>query len=59
MPTRKTMPSKTRQVIHNPIARAPILRKGGVHEPSKTGQRMRDKQQLQRSVHTWLTGEQE
>ncbi|ALG68933.1 hypothetical protein [Beggiatoa leptomitoformis] len=59
MPNYKAMPSKQRQVVHNPIARAPILRKGGVHEQSKTGKRMSDKQSLKRTLCDWLKGEYE
>ncbi len=32
----------------NPIVRAPILKKGGAHLKSKSGQRSRDKAKLKR-----------
>ncbi|EIJ34721.1 hypothetical protein [Thiothrix nivea] len=42
------MPKKQRHCRINPIARAPILRKGGVHEKSNSAKRQQHKQQLRR-----------
>ncbi|MCV6637992.1 hypothetical protein [Candidatus Albibeggiatoa sp. nov. NOAA] len=43
------MPTRTR----NFVARSPLLRKGGVHEKSKTGQRHKAKQELKKEVANW------
>jgi len=37
----------------NPVAAAPILRKGGAHQPSKTAERTRVRTQLQRESAEW------
>ena len=34
----------------NPVAHAPILRKGGVHQKSRSGERQQDKRTLRKSV---------
>lgn len=34
----------------NPVARAPILRKGGVHDKARSGERQRARQRLTREV---------
>lgn len=44
------MPRKSRRSIRNPVARAPILRKGGVHEKSTKAKRKNHKQALQRQL---------
>lgn len=36
--------------VKNLAAASPLLRKGGVHIKSKTGQRMKDKQALKKSL---------
>ena len=38
----------------NPVARAAILRKGGVHEKSKTAKRQHSKRQLNKMVSDYL-----
>jgi hypothetical protein len=40
----------------NPVARSPLLRKGGVHEKSKSGLRGEAKQQLQDELVAWQDG---
>jgi hypothetical protein len=37
----------------NPVAAAPILRKGGVHEKSKTAERAKARCQLRRDAADW------
>ena len=37
----------------NPVAAAPILRKGGVHQKSKTGERTQIRKQLKRETTAW------
>jgi len=37
----------------NPVAAAPILRKGGAHQPSKTAERTRVRTQLRRESVEW------
>lgn len=44
------MAKKQRHVRINPVARAPILRKGGVHEKSNSAKRQADKRQLRQLV---------
>ena len=39
--------------IRNPVARAPILRKGGVHVKSKSSQRAQARKELQSAVVRW------
>lgn len=34
----------------NPVATAPIMRKGGVHEKSRSGERQQGKQQLKKLI---------
>ncbi|PWQ99816.1 hypothetical protein [Leucothrix pacifica] len=34
----------------NPVANAPIMRKGGVHQKSRSGERQQEKQQLKQLV---------
>jgi hypothetical protein len=41
------MPTLSRLRPRNPVAMSPLLRKGGVHERSKSGVRAEVKQQLQ------------
>ncbi|MCP5125081.1 MAG: hypothetical protein H6973_05435 [Gammaproteobacteria bacterium] len=38
---------------HNPVASAPILRKGGAHQKSKTAERANARTQLRRDVAEW------
>ena len=40
------MPKKPR----NPVARSPLLSKGGAHKKSKSGQRMRSKDELRKEA---------
>lgn len=44
----------TKQVRRNGHAFHPIMRKGGVHEKSKSAKRATDKQQTNRNVREWL-----
>lgn len=37
----------------NPVAAAPILRKGGIHQKSKTGERAQIRKQLKREASEW------
>ncbi len=47
------MPERNR-TIRNPVARSPLLRKGGVHSQSKTGQRVNNRLQTQSAIDDWL-----
>jgi len=40
------MPKKPR----NPVARSPLLRKGGAHKKSKSGRRMKSKEELRKEA---------
>jgi hypothetical protein len=44
------MAKKQRHRRINPVARAPILRKGGVHEKSRSAKRQAEKRQLQKLI---------
>ena len=44
------MTKKQRHRRINPVARAPILRKGGVHEKSRSAKRQAQKRQLQKLI---------
>jgi len=46
------MPTPSRP--RNPVARSPLLRKGGVHSPSKTGQRVRNRLNTHNAIEEWL-----
>lgn len=37
----------------NPVANAPILRKGGAHQKSKTAERVKARSQLRRETAEW------
>ncbi|MDM8559548.1 hypothetical protein [Candidatus Parabeggiatoa sp. HSG14] len=39
--------------VNNPVARAPILQKGGAHVKSKSSQRTQVKNDLKRAVNEW------
>lgn len=41
--------------IGNPIARAPILRKGGVHVKAKSSRRAQARKELKEAVAQWKT----
>jgi hypothetical protein len=41
------------QARRNPVAAAPILRKGGAHQKSKTAERTRVRTQLRRESAEW------
>ena len=47
------MPTLPRRRPRNPIALSPLLRKGGVHERSKSGVRAEAKQDLQEGLEFW------
>ena len=40
--------------IGNPLARSPLLHKGGVHQRSRSGERQRDKRVLEKILKTCL-----
>lgn len=40
--------------FRNPVARSPLLRKGGVHQKSKTGQRVQARLALHSVLEEWL-----
>ncbi|MEE9351074.1 MAG: hypothetical protein V3U78_02345 [Thiotrichaceae bacterium] len=44
-----------KQDQRNPVARAAILRKGGAHEKCSTAKRQHDKQELKKTVSSYLT----
>jgi hypothetical protein len=44
------MATTKRHKPRNPIAMAPIMRKGGVHEKSRSGERQQGKQKLKQLV---------
>ena len=39
----------------NPVAAAPILRKGGAHRKSPTGERVKIRQEVKREANDWRT----
>jgi hypothetical protein len=47
------MPTKPGLRRRNPVALSPLLRKGGVHERSKSGLRAEAKQQLHDELEFW------
>lgn len=47
------MPTRNRQV-RNLAAQSPLLRKGGLHEKSKTGQRTRERLSTHSAIDEWL-----
>lgn len=48
------MPNKTGvRVPRNPVARSPLMRKGGVHEKSKTAKRQSSRQLLNTQLDDW------
>ncbi len=47
------MPRRNR-AIRNPVARSPLLKKGGAHEKSKTGQRVNNRLHTQSAIDEWL-----
>jgi len=46
------MPER-RRTPRNPVAASPLLRKGGVHERSRSGQRQIDKQVTSTALEEW------
>ncbi|MEZ5480491.1 MAG: hypothetical protein R3E95_24320 [Thiolinea sp.] len=50
------MAKRTRQRRINPVATAPILRKGGVHTVSRSGERQREKQKVKQMVQNIKAG---
>lgn len=40
-------------VPRNPVARSPLLRKGGVHEKSKTAKRQINRQSVKSQLNDW------
>jgi len=43
----------TTAVPRNPVARSPLLRKGGVHQETKTNQRRNARQALEGQLEDW------
>jgi hypothetical protein len=43
-----------KQTRRNPVARSPLLRKGGAHVKSKTGQRVRARLSTHDAIFEWL-----
>ena len=43
----------------NPVARSPLLRKGGAHVKSKTGQRLRSRLNTQDAIDEWWDEQQD
>jgi hypothetical protein len=41
--------------LGNPVARSPLLRKGGVHQRSRSGERQRDKRALAKKLKAYLS----
>ncbi len=39
--------------LRNPVARAPVLGKGGCHIKSRSGERHKQKQQIRREARQW------
>lgn len=37
----------------NPVARSPLMKKGGVHEKSRTAKRQREKDAVQSELDEW------
>jgi len=46
------MPRRKR-AFRNPVARSPLLHKGGVHVQSKTGQRARQRMNISSAIDEW------
>ncbi len=47
------MPTLPRRRPRNPVALSPLLRKGGIHERSKSGVRAEANQKLQDELEFW------
>lgn len=47
------MPASTRMRPRNYVAMSPLLRKGGVHERSKSGARADKKHEMQDAISNW------
>lgn len=50
------MPDNNRKQIRNPIARAAILRKGGVHDKSNKAKRQKHKQSFKKDIRAGKFG---
>jgi hypothetical protein len=46
------MPENRRR-FRNPVARSPLLRKGGPHQPSRSGERHNQRQALEAELDAW------
>lgn len=54
------MPRQTRTIIiRNPVARSPLLRKGGPHQKSKTGNRVKARISINSIVDEWIEEQEE
>ena len=47
------MPTSTRTRVRNTVAMSPLLRKGGVHQRSKTGARADIKHEIEAEISNW------
>ena len=55
MAKNKSQKSATTETVRprNPVARSPLLRKGGVHEKTKTVKRRDTKQKIEAELESW------
>lgn len=51
------MPTSTRTRARNYVAMSPLLRKGGVHQHSKTGARANIRHEIQAEITDWQQDE--
>jgi len=52
------MPTR-RRIIGNPVARSPLLRKGGAHQRTRSGERQRQTSDLEAALGQWREEEAE
>lgn len=50
------MPTR-RGIIGNPVAKSPLLRKGGAHQRTRSGERQRQRADLETALEQWLEEE--
>jgi hypothetical protein len=46
------MPTR-RRILGNPVARSPLLRKGGAHQRTRSGERQRQRADLEAALGQW------
>lgn len=44
------------RTIGNPLARSPLMRKGGVHRKARSGQRQNERDELDAALDEWHRG---